>query len=535
MNIEHVEVDFDAQVGRLGDLVVRLISPNGTQSLLLDRAGKVPLATPGASDADVGSTQEGAFKYTFMSAHARGEDLAGDWTLQVTNTANGLPVTLNNWSLRLFGADATGHDSYFYTDEFADSVKRQAERAVLNDGSGRNTINAAAVSGDVSVDLSTGAAVIGGVALTVNNAQAIHNLLSGDGNDTLVAGPSDSLLNGGRGNNTLVGGAGKDVFVVHRRGGGLDTLVNFDPARAEVINLVGFKGKKFDDLRLTQQETDVQVALGDGQDLLLKNQLIASIGASQFKFQTTFVAPVVPTETPAIDPPPVTPEIAQDLPGTVTLNGGATGTSLSSDATGRFVASLSGKVYSHDSEAANVFVVAKQESVSDYKNALRGFRQGADKIDLSQTGITDFSALTISKLNRATINDLSLVHGVEISISAADPASTIKLLYLDALEVSQLSASDFIFARPEALPNVIPMAERLPVAEYLLGTPSGDFSSEGISKGEQAGGSAAFAQHYQADALVQAMAMFAPQDAAALTFMPMEPRSVHPVLVASAA
>ncbi|VVO88756.1 hypothetical protein PS874_02061 [Pseudomonas fluorescens] len=535
LDIEHVEIDFDAQVGRLGDLVVRLISPNGTQSVLLDRAGKVPLTAPGASDADVGGTQEGTFKYTFMSTHAWGEDMAGDWTLQVTNTANGLPVTLNNWSLRLFGADATGHDSYFYTDEFADSVKRQAERAVLNDGSGRNTINAAAVSGDVSVDLSTGAAVIGGVALTVNNAQAIHNLLSGDGNDTLIAGPSDSLLNGGRGNNTLVGGAGKDLFVVHRRGSGLDTLVNFDPARAEVINLVGFKGKKFGDLRLTQQEADVLVELGDGQSLLLKNQLTTAIGASHFKFQTTFIPPVVLTETPTIGPPPVTPGIVQDVPGTVTLNGGAGGISLSSDATGRFVASLSGKVYSHDGEASNVFIVAKQEGVSNYKNALRGFRQGADKIDLSQTGITDFSALTISKANRSTINDIVLVHGVRISTGAADPDSTIELLYLDALEVSQLSASDFIFARPEAVPIVMPMPERLTLAENLLSMPSNGVLSESVSTGEQAGGSAAFAQQYRADALVQAMAMFAPQEAAVLSFMPMEPRSVHPVLVASAA
>src|SRR5207253_2463322 len=87
LNIEHVEVDFDAQVGRLGDLVVKLISPSGTQSVLLDRVGKVPVTATGTNEADVGSTQSGGFKYTFMSTHDWGERSAGDWTLQVTNAA----------------------------------------------------------------------------------------------------------------------------------------------------------------------------------------------------------------------------------------------------------------------------------------------------------------------------------------------------------------------------------------------------------------------------------------------------------------
>jgi hypothetical protein len=508
----------------------------------------------GANEADVGSTQSGEFKYTFMSTHDWGERSAGDWTLQVTNAANGLPVTLNSWSLRLFGAEATGDDSYFYTDEFVDAAKRQNARAVLDDGlngtpGGHNTINAAAVSGDVSIDLNTGAASIGGVALTVNNAGEIHNLLSGDGNDRLVAGPSDSLLNGGRGKNTLVGGAGKDFFVVHRRSAGIDTVVNFDPVRGEMINLVGFKGKQFGDLRFTQQAEDVIVELGDGQSLLLKNQLTAAIGASQFKFQNTFVAPVAPTEIPSVEKPTVTPEMPHDTPGTVTLKGGAGGIGFSTDANGQFVASLTGKVYSHDSEASNVFVVAKQEGVSNYNNALRGFRQGVDKIDLSQTGITDFSSLMISKQNRATINGLSLVHGVEVSIDAADAGSTIKLLYLDALEVSQLSAADFVFARPGPRRIESPMSVQTPVAENLVSDLSGDLSAVKMRRQDalaeqtirsvppleidlQSSSSGTMLQ-FNADHLVQTMAAFAPANAAALAFMPVEQKPVHPMLAAN--
>jgi subtilisin-like proprotein convertase family protein/Ca2+-binding RTX toxin-like protein len=450
LNIEHVEVDFDAQVGRLGDLVVKLVSPSGTQSVLLDRAGKIPEGVVGANQADVGSTQSGEFKYTFMSTHDWGENSAGDWTLQVTNAANGLPVTLNNWSLRLYGAENTHDDSYFYTDEFTDAAKGQITRAFLSDGlngssGGRNTINTAAMSADVSIDLTTGIASLGAVALSLDNPGAFQNLISGDGDDRLVAGPANSMLNGGRGKNVLIGGAGKDFFVVHQRGGGSDILVNFDSARSEVINLVGFKDKQFGDLRFHQQEADV-VELGNEQTLLLKNHLATDLKANQFKFQNTFVAPVFSSDKKTTD----TGEMPHDAPGVVTLTGGAGGVSYSTDANGQLIAALTGKVYSRDNEATNVFVIAKQEGVSNYKNAMRGFRQGVDKIDLTQTGISDFGSLTISKQNRATINGLSLVHGVEISARAAGADSNIKLLYIDAIELSQLSAADFIFAPLEA-------------------------------------------------------------------------------------
>jgi hypothetical protein len=45
--------------------------------------------------------------------------------------------------------------------------------------------------------------------------------------------------------------------------------------------------------------------------------------------------------------------------------------------------------------------------------------------------------------------------------------------------------------------------------------------------------SSAFMQQYDGDHLVQAMAAFAPTNSAALSFMPVDPKSAHPVLVAS--
>ncbi|MBD2814656.1 S8 family serine peptidase [Xenorhabdus sp. Flor] len=455
LNVEHVEIDFDAQVGRLGDLTLKLISPDGTQSILLNRQGKVPDGMPGASERDLGSNQSGTFKYSFMSTHDFGERSAGNWTLQVTDANSGLPVTLNAWSLRLYGSKSTPDDTYFYTDEYIESVVRQANRAVLDDAvngvaGGRNTLNAAAVSGNTSVNLLTGVASLGGAALTIQNPSGIHNIITGDGNDTLVAGNADALLDGGRGDNTLVGGAGKDFFVVHRREAGSDIISNFEAARGEIVDLVGFRGKTFADLLLTQQGEDVKVDLGKGQSVILKNQTLAGISAANFNFQDSFIAPMAYTSSDTSTHQP------KEGLGTVILKGGAQGVMMTTDAQGQMVFKLNGTIYSHDSATSDVFVVAAQPGVKDYKNALRGFRHGIDKIDLRQTGITDFSQLTITKSNRGTINGLSQIHGVDITFNGAKGAdSNVKLLYLDTLDISQVDANDFLFA--EYSPDLVPV------------------------------------------------------------------------------
>ncbi|PQQ27128.1 S8 family serine peptidase [Photorhabdus hindustanensis] len=466
LNVEHVEIDFDAQVGRLGDLTLKLISPDGTQSILLNRQGKVPDGMPGASATatDLGSSRSGTFKYSFMSTHDFGERSAGNWTLQVSDANSGLPVTLNAWSLRLYGSKSTPDDTYFYTDEYIQSVVGQANRAVLDDAvngvaGGRNTLNAAAVSRNTSVNLLTGVANIGGTALTIKNPSGIQNIVTGDGNDMLVAGNADALLDGGRGNNTLAGGAGKDFFVVHRREAGSDVISNFEAARGEIIDLVGFRGKTFADLLLTQQGADVKVELGKGQSIVLKNQTLAGIGAANFKFQDTFIAPAAYTSSDASTLQP------QEGLGTVILKGGGKGVMLTSDAQGQMKFSLNGTIYSHDSAASDVFVVAAQPGVKDYKNALRGFRHGIDKIDLRQTGVTDFSQLTIAKSNRGTINGLSQIHGVEVIFNGASGTdSNVKLLYLDTLDISQVDAADFLFAEPmpDLVPTVKPVVTQSP-------------------------------------------------------------------------
>lgn len=550
--VEHVEVDFDADVGRLGDITMAVVSPAGVRSVLLDRTGKAP----GSDDTDVGNPHSGAFKYSFMSTHHRGESSAGTWALELKDATNGQPLTLNNWALRVNGSKAGADDSYFYTDEYRPSLNNQPARGVLDDAvsgtaGGRNTLNAAAVSGDVQIALDTGIASIAGAPLSLPNPAGLHNLISGDGNDTLVAGNADTLLNGGRGINSLTGGSGADLFVVHRRDRGQDTLHRFEPAKGERINLVGFNAKTFAELNFSQQGADVRIELGSGQSIQLSEQSVQNLSAANFQFEDRFVAPehYARSNQALID--------AGSVAGVVVLAGGGKGVSLGPGADGKLAASLAGKVYSHDTATSDRFVISHQLNAKDYSNALRGFRHGVDKIDLSQVGVTGFEDLAIAKLNRSTINGVAQIHGVELSTTVLRGAEQpVKLLYLDALEVAQLDAGDFIFAterlpvetgQPEppmhrqrrsalAMPD---QAQPVDTADSPEGGTAtalpGQLWFQQPGDGLAGGGAGAVRQlaSINADSLIQAMAAFAPADPAFTHFDMAHAQALQPVLAAN--
>lgn len=447
--VEHVEVDVHSQVGRLGDMTVTLVSPGGTRSVLLDRAGKAP----GSGDDDLGNPRAGEFKYGFMSTHHRGERSAGEWRLEVSNAGNGLPLTLDRWALRVVGSPSNANDVYYYTNDYADAVTQNAARAVLDDAvngtaGGRNTLNAAAVSRSISVDLVSGIASIAGTALTLAPG-AVHNLIGGDGDDSLIAGTDGALLDGGRGYNLLKGGTGTDRYVIHKRAAGRDEVEQFEQSR-EVVDLIGFGSKAFTDLQLSQEGTAAVVDLGNGQTLRFADRGIAELQPSNFRFLDTLIA------APGYFDGSPEGQMPAPADGTVLLRGGAEGVSLTTDASGQFVASLKGTIYGPASVAPSVFVVGKQEGVTDYKNTVRGFRHGIDKIDLSQTGISRYEDLQLTKDERFQLNGFAQIHGVTV----AGQGSTVTLLYLDALELAQVTAEDFIFAPPAAsgLPAMAPAA-----------------------------------------------------------------------------
>lgn len=205
VDIEHVEVLVDIEHDRISDLELVLRSPNGTESVLMNRPGVTPFNARGVAQQDL--------KFTFSSTQFWGESSAGNWTLVVRDKVSQNEGTLKSWELRAYGEAPAINNTYIYTNEFA-RFGTQAQRAVLQDGSGADTLNAAAVTSHQVLNLMPGGrSVIAGRNLKIAANTLIENAISGDGNDRLFGNAKANVLNGMRGNDGLVGAAGRDTLL----------------------------------------------------------------------------------------------------------------------------------------------------------------------------------------------------------------------------------------------------------------------------------------------------------------------------------
>ncbi len=308
IQIEHVEVTVELTHERAGDLIIKLVSPTGTESVLMDRPGKVPGS--GSEDrGDILFNDSSTLNFTFTTTHDWGESPNGTWTLTVIDAAGDDTGTLTNWSIDVFGKGDTGNDIYYYTDEYA-ALASSGGRDTLSDADGgEDTINLAAVSGNSLVNLTTGSATIAGTELTIANPANFENAIGGDGNDTLVGngagnslfggrggdlisgGDGDDLLRGFRDSDTLTGGNGFDTFIIERQAGESDVVSDFIPfdeaifVDQDTFLLVGFGDDfEFSDLQFGQQGADAVMTLPDGQTVVLKNVDESSLGSVDFAF-----------------------------------------------------------------------------------------------------------------------------------------------------------------------------------------------------------------------------------------------------------
>ncbi|RUR71925.1 proprotein convertase P [Variovorax guangxiensis] len=299
IRVEHVEVRLNITHARPGDLIVKLISPSGTESILMNRPGKAP-GSDASDRGDASFNGSSTLDYVFDTALLRGESANGNWTLQVIDTATGDVGTLNSWSMDVYGAAfPAGDDQYVYTNEFA-QLAGAAGRNVLNDtNGGQDTINAAAISSASRIDLSAGTATLAGANLTIQNPGVIENLIGGEFNDTLIGNAANNTLIGGRGNDslsggdgtdaffgglggdTMTGGNGGDLFVIEKDPGATDVITDF---AVEVDKLVvsGFAVDTWSSLQLTAQGADTKIDFGNGQTVLLKGVQPSSLGPGSF-------------------------------------------------------------------------------------------------------------------------------------------------------------------------------------------------------------------------------------------------------------
>ncbi len=215
MEVERVEVSLKVTHGFIGDLTILLTSPSGTQSYLLSRPQETAANPDGSDLANI--------NFTFDTVLNWGESSVGIWSLKITDLSLLTTGKFDSWSLDLIGKPASPDDVYIYTDEFSETCAINPLRASLADSGGIDTLNAAACSATVSLDLAAnGVSLIDGQSLALAPGTVIENAYGGDGNDLLTGNEAANILYGIRGNDSLDGGAGNDRL---SGGAGNDQLI----------------------------------------------------------------------------------------------------------------------------------------------------------------------------------------------------------------------------------------------------------------------------------------------------------------------
>lgn len=243
VSVERAEVVLDLGARDASDLVITLTSPSGTQSLLLD--------APGTSEPYPAN-------FSLTSTHFLGEPSLGSWTVTVADrNADGDSVSFDGWTLRLYGAEATNDTRWVYTNEYASVASGDPSRQLLVDFSGKDSLNAAAVTSASAIDLHAGTvSLVDATPLYIFPQSTVENVYGGDGGDLLVGNDADNFLFGGRGNDVIYGGSGND-----RIDGG--------PG----FNIAGFE-KPYAMYTVTNTQSDLSVASYDGTSTLSNINLL---------------------------------------------------------------------------------------------------------------------------------------------------------------------------------------------------------------------------------------------------------------------
>lgn len=235
--LERVALDLSIEHGWIGELKVTLISPAGTPSVLLNRAGARP------DDATDGGTSRKTLEFTFTSVAPMGENTAGNWTLLVEDLGFRGAGELKAGRISFYGTAASDERTavQVFTDEFFH--RSNAEAAILRGQPGRDSLLAAALSESATIDIRPGGiSLIAGRPVVTEGGSLIDDVTGGAGSDQLfgngfanalrgesghdriVGRNGDDTLVGGTGNDTLVGGNGADVL----EGGPEDDILRGD-------------------------------------------------------------------------------------------------------------------------------------------------------------------------------------------------------------------------------------------------------------------------------------------------------------------
>ncbi|NDV50644.1 S8 family serine peptidase [Salipiger sp. PrR003] len=237
IEIQQVLISMDWVSSSWDDVVLKLTSPEGTKSILVE--GR--------------SYGSSVMTYEYSSNAFWSESSAGLWTISVVHqdTGEALDVGVNSIGLEFLGDDASDDDQYFFTDDFAELVAGDPTRGELSDSAGdRDILNSAASSRNNVIDIRDGSASsVGGGELTVHGIEHVisgvgDDSISGNegantvfsdygadtvngngGDDYLVTGAGDDVIHGGTGDDRIVAQSGNDTVF---GGEGADTLFGGD-------------------------------------------------------------------------------------------------------------------------------------------------------------------------------------------------------------------------------------------------------------------------------------------------------------------
>lgn len=193
--VDRVTVSITFSTTYMGDVEIYLISPEGTQSILLrDQAGNL----------DFDGT------WTFESQAFRGERANGLWQVRIVDDAGGDALVVSDILLRTYGSNSA-NDRFVFTNEYSDYVAIGGHtNAIVDTNGGTNdTANASAVGTASTIRLDGVAGLIDGVSTTFTN---IENAIGGDGSDVIYGNTGNNRLYGMRGNDLIAAGAGNDTL-----------------------------------------------------------------------------------------------------------------------------------------------------------------------------------------------------------------------------------------------------------------------------------------------------------------------------------
>lgn len=244
IDIERIEVLMELDASAPSQLRATLTSPGGTTITLFDG----PL-TRELVDGSPDMTQpESAWPGVFSVGATAflGEQSMGTWTIALFDKVAGTTATFKSATIKAWGSESTSNTNLVFTDEFKGFK-------ILMDTAGLDTINAAAMTASVMINLNSGAtSSLSGGQFSIAAGILIENAIGGDGNDTLIGNEANNIFRGNRGSDSIDGGAGIDTAVfLHQKsayninatadrilvgvGGETDTLTNVE--RLQFTNL----------------------------------------------------------------------------------------------------------------------------------------------------------------------------------------------------------------------------------------------------------------------------------------------------------